>query len=43
MKNVWGYELIFPSDILYSPELVWVKVEQEKLRIGASDIGVKVR
>ena len=41
MKNVWGYELIFPSDILYSPELVWVKVEQEKLRIGICHVAVR--
>jgi len=41
MKNVWGYELIFPEDILYSPELLWVKVEPEKLRIGICHIAVR--
>jgi glycine cleavage system H protein len=41
MRNVWGKELIFPEDILYTPELLWIKVESEKLRIGISDLGVR--
>ena len=41
IKNVWGKELKFPEDIIYTPELLWVKVEPEKLRIGISDLGVK--
>lgn len=41
MKNVWGKELKFPEDILYTPELLWIKVEPEKLRIGISDLGVR--
>ena len=41
MKNVWGKELKFPDDILYTPELLWIKVEPEKLRIGISDLGVR--
>ena len=41
MKNVWGKELTFPEDVLYTPELLWIKVEPEKLRIGISDLGVK--
>ena len=41
MKNVWGKELKFPEDILYTPELLWIKDGPEKLRIGISDLGVK--
>lgn len=42
MKNIWGKELTFPEDVLYSPELLWVKPESgDKLRIGISDLGVK--
>jgi len=41
MKNVWGKELKFPDDILYTPELLWIKVEPDKLRIGISDLGVR--
>ena len=41
MKNVWGKELIFPENVLYTPELLWIKVESEKIRIGVSDLGVK--
>jgi len=40
--NSWGKKLSFPEDLLYSPELLWVKVEPEnKLRLGISDLGVK--
>ena len=40
--NNWGKELKFPEDVLYSPELLWVKIEPEnKLRLGISDLGVK--
>lgn len=40
--NSWGKKLSFPEDILYSPELMWVKVEPEgRLRVGISDLGVK--
>jgi len=41
MKNVWGKELKFPDDVLYTPELLWIKVEPEKLRIGVTDLGIK--
>ena len=41
MKNMWGKELIFPDDVLYSPELMWVKVEQEKLLIGICHVAVR--
>ncbi len=41
MKNVWGKELKFPDDILYTPEFLWIKVEPEKLRIGVTDLGIK--
>jgi len=41
MKNVWGKELKFPEGILYTPELLWIKVEPDKLRIGISDLGVR--
>ena len=42
MKNVWGYEVTFPIDVLYSPELLWVKVNPHNiLRLGISDLGVK--
>ena len=42
VKNIWGKELNFPEDVLYSPELLWVKTESEnKLSIGISDLGVK--
>jgi glycine cleavage system H protein len=40
--NSWGKVLKFPEDVLYSPELLWVKVEPEnRLRLGISDLGVK--
>ncbi len=41
MQNLWGYEIIFPSDVLYSPELLWVKLEGEKLRLGLSHLAVR--
>ena len=42
MKNIWGRELSFPSDVFYSPEYLWVSVESgNRLRIGISDLGVK--
>src|SRR4030042_114076 len=41
MKNVWGKELNFPENIFYTPELLWIKVESQKLRIGISDLGVR--
>ncbi len=40
--NVWGNGLYFPEDIHYSEELMWVKeIEDNKVRIGISDIGTK--
>ena len=42
MRNTWGKKLTFPEDLLYTPELLWVKTESgNKLRIGISDLGVK--
>ena len=42
MKNIWGREISFPSDVFYSPEYLWVSVESgNRLRIGISDLGVK--
>ncbi len=41
MDNIWGYEIIFPKDVLYSPELLWVKDEGEKVRIGISHLAVR--
>ncbi len=42
MKNTWGKELTFPEDLLYTPELLWVKIEPDnRLRLGISDLGVK--
>lgn len=41
MENLWGHELIFPEDVLYSPELIWVKEEGSKIRAGLSDIIVR--
>lgn len=40
--NYWGKKLSFPEELLYTPELLWVRIEPEdKLRIGISDLGVK--
>jgi glycine cleavage system H protein len=40
--NYWGKKLTFPEELLYTPELLWVKIEPgETLRIGISDLGVK--
>lgn len=42
MKNIWGKELKFPENLLYTPEFLWVGTEPEdNLRIGISHIGVK--
>ncbi|MBU1056143.1 MAG: glycine cleavage system protein H [Proteobacteria bacterium] len=41
MENLWGYELVFPEDVLYSLELLWVKEENGKIRAGLSDIIVR--
>ncbi|MBU1052746.1 MAG: glycine cleavage system protein H [Proteobacteria bacterium] len=41
MENLWGYELVFPEDVLYSTELLWVKKENGKIRAGLSDIIVR--
>ena len=42
LQNVWTVELVFPEDVLYSPELLWVKEEAgDKLRLGLSDLGVR--
>jgi glycine cleavage system H protein len=41
MENLWGYELVFPEDVLYSAEFLWVKEEGEKIRAGLCDIIVR--
>ena len=41
MENLWGYELVFPEDVLYSDEFLWVKEEGAKLRAGLCDIVVR--
>jgi glycine cleavage system H protein len=41
VENIWGYEIIFPQDVLYSPELLWVKVEGGNLRLGISHLAVR--
>jgi glycine cleavage system H protein len=41
MENLWGYELVFPEDVLYSTELLWVKEDGGKIRAGLSDIIVR--
>lgn len=41
MKNLWGKEIIFPDDIFYSEELMWAKVEQERIRIGICHAAVR--
>ena len=42
MKNMYGKELIFPEDLYYTEELLWVKdLGGNKIRIGVSDLGVK--
>jgi glycine cleavage system H protein len=42
MKNMWGKELVFPEDVYYSEELLWVKdLGENKVRLGICDLGVK--
>ncbi|MFH2044153.1 MAG: biotin/lipoyl-containing protein [Pseudomonadota bacterium] len=41
MENLWGHELVFPEDVLYSTELLWVKEDGAKIRAGLSDIIVR--
>ncbi len=42
MQNLWGYDIVFPEDVSYSPELLWVKkVAGEKLRLGLSHLAVR--
>lgn len=42
MKNMYGKELVFPEDVYYSEELLWVKdLGENKVRVGISDLGVK--
>ncbi len=41
MENLWGYELVFPEDFLYSPDFLWVKEEEGKIRAGLCDIIVR--
>ncbi len=42
ITNYWGKVLHFPEDVLYSNELMWVRIEADnKLRVGISDLGVR--
>lgn len=42
MKNRWGKELVFPEDVYYSEELLWVKdLGGNRVRLGICDLGVK--
>ena len=42
MKNMYGKELVFPEDISYSEELLWVKdLGGNKVRLGICDLAVK--
>ena len=42
MKNMWGKELVFPEDVYYSEELLWVKdLGASKFRLGICDLAVK--
>lgn len=42
MKNMYGKELVFPEDVYYSEELLWVKdLGANKVRLGICDLAVK--
>jgi glycine cleavage system H protein len=42
VKNIYSKELIFPEDVYYSQELLWVKEQGgNRVRIGICDIAVK--
>ena len=42
MKNIYGKELVFPEDVYYSEELLWVKdLGGNKVRLGICDLAVK--
>lgn len=42
MKNMYGKELVFPEDVYYSEELLWVKdLGANKFRLGICDLAVK--
>jgi glycine cleavage system H protein len=42
MKNMYGKELVFPEDLYYSEELLWVKdLGGNKVRLGICDLAVK--
>lgn len=41
MENLWGYELVFPEDVLYSTDFLWVKEDNGKIRTGLCDIIVR--
>jgi glycine cleavage system H protein len=42
MKNMWGKELVFPEDLYYSEDLLWVKdLGGNKVRLGICDLAVK--
>ena len=42
MKNMYGKEIVFPEDVYYSEELLWVKdMGKNKVRLGICDLAVK--
>ena len=42
MKNMYGKELVFPEDLYYSEELLWIKdLGANKFRLGICDLAVK--
>ncbi len=42
MKNMYGKEIVFPEDVYYSEELLWVKdLGKNKVRLGICDLAVK--
>jgi len=42
VKNIYGKELVFPEDVYYSEELLWVKdLGGNKVRLGICDLAVK--
>jgi glycine cleavage system H protein len=42
VKNIYGKELVFPEDVYYSEELLWVKdMGENKVRLGICDLAVR--
>ncbi len=42
MKNMYGKEIVFPEDVYYSEELLWVKdMGKNRVRLGICDLAVK--